>query len=157
MNIKKVTFNNIFQLINEAKRYCLFAEYSKQNNDSSGWKSHWNKFKERENLVLNCGNPFFVYLFAKDVDGIDVEKFEQVIINSQSALLCVKFASSVKNADIGKLQQAVIKSGDIECCYHFLIEVIGADTKALEQIISKDNSFCEKLANYKSNVDSERV
>ncbi len=157
MNIKKVTFNNIFQLINEAKRYRLFAEHSKQNNDLSNYKSYMNKFKERESFVLNCGNPFFVYLFAKEVDGIDVEKFEQVIINSKSAPLCVKFASFVKNADIGKLQQAVIQSGDIACCYNFLIEVKGADTKSLEQIIGKDNSFYEKLANYKRNVDAERV
>ena len=157
MDIKKITFNNIFQLISEAKRCCLFAEYSKQNNDLSSSKSYMNKFKERENFVLNCGNPFFVYLFAKEVGGIDVEKFEQVIINSQSPWLCVKFASFVKNADISKLQQAVIESGDIESCYYFLTEVNGADAKSLEQIINKDNSLCKKLANYKRIVNSERV
>jgi len=82
MDIKKVDFNNIFQIVNEAKSLQFAIRYWEQKKDSYEINHCKERFNKIQNLILKCGNPFFAYIFAKEVEGADIKALETIIKKS---------------------------------------------------------------------------
>lgn len=79
MDIKKVDFNNIFKLVSEANRLQFAIKYWEQKNDVNVTSDYKEKFNKIQNLILNCDNPFFAYIFVREVKGSDIKALEPII------------------------------------------------------------------------------
>ena len=84
MDIKKVDFSNISHIVNEAKNLQIAIKYWEQKNDAYEINHCKERFNKIQNLVLNCDNPFFAYVFAREVKGADVKALESIIKKSAS-------------------------------------------------------------------------
>lgn len=82
MDIKKVDFNNVFKLVSEANRLQSSIRYFEQKNDAYGISHCKERFNIIQNLILNCENPFFAYIFAREVKGADIKALETIIKNN---------------------------------------------------------------------------
>lgn len=88
-----------------------------------------------EKAIIDSGNLYCVYLFAKNIKGANVSKLEDVIVNSLNTWYIYLFARNVKGANIGKLQAATIESNEALAMYSFAKNIKGADIRVLEDAI----------------------
>jgi len=87
MDIKKVDFNNISQIIREAKSLQFAIRYWEQKKDAYKINDCKERLNKIENLILKCDNPFFAYVFARDVEVSDIKAFETIIKKSAWKIL----------------------------------------------------------------------
>lgn len=79
---KKVDFNNIFKLVFEANSLQLAIRYWEQKSDAYEINRCKERFNKIQNLILNSDNPFFAYIFAREVKGADIKTLETIIKNN---------------------------------------------------------------------------
>lgn len=92
------------------------------------------------NLDVKC--PEYIYKFARDVNGANIKRLEEVIIYAYDIKYIYLFARDVENCDVRKLQYIIKKSGQYNCIISFAKEVKGANKKDLE------NAVCESKNGY---------
>lgn len=78
-------------------RFCiLFSEFKSLN------------IKEHEKIVLDSKNPWYNYLFAKNIKGADILAHGKVIIDSKNPWYNYMFAKNIKGSDIFLHCQVII-------------------------------------------------
>ena len=62
--------------------------------------------------VIEYKNPEYIYLFARDIEGANIQKLEDEIIQIDRVRYIYNFARYVKGANIPRLEDAMCKSQD---------------------------------------------
>lgn len=63
-----------------------------------------------EDIILTFGNPYYIYYFAKDIPGANIEKLENKLLNSTSCYsYFVEFAKNVKGANKEKIFKKLLE------------------------------------------------
>ena len=96
--------------------------------------------EELENAIIKTKFTEYIYQFAKDVKGANIEKLENVIIETKSAWYIYQFALNVKGANIEKLENAIIATKLVKFMQEFAKNVKGANIEKLENAIIEINN-----------------
>ena len=87
--------------------------------------------------VINSKLANFIYLFAKNIKGANIEKLEDGIIETQNIEWIYQFAKNIKGANIEKLEDKIIKTQNAVYIYYFAKNIKGANIEKLEDGIIK--------------------
>lgn len=103
-------------------------------------------------------SPFSAYLFARDVQGANVELLEDIIIKANTKVIVI-FAKDVQGANIQRLQNRVIELGNPSMILFFAKDVEGANIKELEDAIlkTKDYYFWIRFAREVKGANKTRI
>ena len=88
-----------------------------------------------ENAIIETKAPFYIYFFALNIEGANIEKLENAIIETQNAEDIYIFAKDVKGANIEKLENVIIETKSAWYIYQFARDVKGANIEKLENAI----------------------
>ena len=115
---------------------------------------------EEVNKVIETKDAKYIYNFAKNVKGVNIEKLENAIIETNDAMYIYQFARDIKGANIEKLENAIIATNLVKFMQEFAKNVKGANIKKLENAIIEINnpsliSFMRKVLDDKEMTDSE--
>ena len=94
-----------------------------------------NEIKKYSQYVIDSKNPWFNYLFALNIEGINIKDHEQAVIDSKDPYYCYMFACDIKGANIKDLAQVIIDSKDPSLNFKFARDVSGADIKAHKKVV----------------------
>lgn len=124
------------------------------------------ELKTVEKSILDKNDPFLSYLFAKEINGADINSHLNVVINSNDAQMMYTFAMEIPcnkdliidglsrigdakwlyflawadGVNIDKLLDELIKTNDINYIYSFGTNIPNADkNKIIKYIISTNN------------------
>ena len=102
----------------------------------------------------------YIYQFARDVKGANIEKLENAIIETNDVGYIYLFAKDVKGANIEKLENAIIATNRVKFMQEFAKNVKGANIEKLENAIIEINnpsliSFMRKVLDDKEMTDAE--
>ena len=101
---------------------------------------------EEVNKVIETKDAKYIYNFAKNVKGVNIEKLENSIIETNDAMYIYQFARDVKGANIEKLENAIIETKNVEYIYLFARDIKGVNLyKFLNEIkrINLQNNFTD--------------
>ena len=59
-------------------------------------------------VIIDCGDVWFNYLYASEIEGADIKKHGEVIINSKNVYYNYLFATNIKGADIDRHCEVVM-------------------------------------------------
>ena len=93
--------------------------------------------KSHGQVVIDSRNAEYNYLFARDVKGADIKAHGQVVIDSRNAEYNYRFAKDIANADIVAHGEAVIDSRNAEYNYLFAKDIPNADIFTHKKVIEK--------------------
>ena len=119
------------------------------NNEKSSYFSRIeNGISRLENVILKHGNASYIYYFAIDVKGANIEKLEDAIIKAGNFEYIKLFAKKVHGANVEKIEDSVISTNNAERIYEFAIDVKDANIEKLEDAIiaTKDSEYIYKFA-----------
>ena len=102
----------------------------------------------------------YIYQFARDIKGANIEKLENAIIETNDAMYIYQFARDVKGANIEKLENAIIATNLVKFMQEFAKNVKGANIEKLENAIIEINnpsliSVMRKVIDDKEMTDAE--
>jgi hypothetical protein len=80
---------------------------------------------EIEDRILASKNPKAIYLFAKEVEGANIERLENAIIDAWKPSWIYKFARDVKGANVERLEECIMAFENPFWLYKFA-SVVGA-------------------------------
>jgi len=83
------------------------------------------------NAIIRVNDALFIYRFAKDIKGANIEKLSKAIINTKVANKIYEFAYDVNNAPINDLANALIETGEINWINTFIFHVKNAPVETL--------------------------
>ena len=93
-----------------------------------------------ENAIIETKAPFYIYFFALNIEGANIEKLENAIIETKSAWYIYQFARDVKGANIEKLENAIIATKLVKFMQEFALNVKGANIEKLKNAIIETNA-----------------
>ena len=100
--IKYKIYNTVLYEIKNAKDIYMCAKFMSDIDVS-----------EIENALIATGSSEYIYKFAFDIDGANIELLTDAIIKLGDAEDIYHFARSIKNAPLDKLATAIIKTGEM--------------------------------------------
>lgn len=102
-----------------------------------------------EQIVIDSGDPYWAYEFAKDIRGANVSKLQQVVVDSGDPRRAFYFARDIRGANVSKLEQVVIDYGNPILAYNFARYVKGANISKLQQAVvnSGNSEWIDRFAN----------
>lgn len=88
-----------------------------------------------EDIILTFGNPYYIYYFAKDIPGANIEKLENKLLNSTSCYsYFVEFAKNVKGANKEKIFKKLLELEEYFWINNFL-ESVEFDKSNIEHLL----------------------
>lgn len=112
------------------------------------------KNDDLENAIIKSNDIVMVYIYAKNIQNIDINIFTRKIIQSGNYELMIKYAKEVlnkRNENINDIQDAIIKTNNTEIITEFATTVNGINAlKCFEPIYNSKNieiicEFVKKL------------
>ena len=113
----------------------IYKAVEKELKESVHSPDYLQKVRYYEDMVINSGDSNYIYMFARDIPGVDVSKLQEVMINRGDADNIYYFARDIPGADISRLQEAIINSGDVRHIYWFAEDIPRADIDRLQEVI----------------------
>ena len=101
------------------------------------------KLLELEEDVINRNISELSYWYAYKVDGVDIDKHENIVIDSRDLIWNYLFVRDVRQASIKGHEDVIVNSGDAYYNYLFAKDIKGADVKKLGEVVflSKDPEY----------------
>ena len=124
------------------------------------------KNDDLENAIIKTNDIVMLYIYAKNIQNIDINIFTRKIIQSGNYELMIKYAKEVlnkRNKNINDIQDAIIKTNNTEIITEFATTVNGINAlKCFEPIYNSKNieiicEFVKKLPELDENILSVMV
>ena len=87
--------------------------------------------------VINSKSPYYIYEFAINIEGTNIEKLTDAIIETPSVVDIYRFAFDIKGANLKKLEQGILKTQNIEWIYYFARDIKGVNKEMLLNELEK--------------------
>lgn len=94
---------------------------------------------EYENKIIETGDAYYIYFFARNVKGANISKLEDAIIEINDVRGMITFASIVAGANIERFTNIIIGMNNPEYIFLFARDVNDADISKLEDAIIEIN------------------
>lgn len=94
-------------------------------------------FEKHENIILTFGNPYYIYYFAKDIPGANVEKLENKLLSLNGYNVYnyfIEFAKNVKGANKEKIFKKLLELEEYFWVNNFL-ESVEFDKSKIEHLL----------------------
>lgn len=85
-------------------------------------------------IIIEKGNPAYIYAFARDINPFDVELFTSALINLRAYSYFALFANTVDGVDIYRLSKEIKKCDDPQIIMEFSEFVIEKRQRELKNI-----------------------
>ena len=124
------------------------------------------KNDDLENAIIKSNDIVMLYIYAKNIQNIDINIFTRKIIQSGNYELMIKYAKEVlnkRNENINDIQDAIIKTNNTEIITEFATTVNGINAlKCFEPIYNSKNieiicEFVKKIPQLDENILSVMV
>ncbi len=86
-----------------------------------------------EDLVIQAGDAYFIYRFARNVKGASISKLEDALIRTGNACYIYYFAESVEGADIANLWSGIQTTCDQFWINPFKSNILSKHPEILEE------------------------
>ncbi len=100
---------------------------------------------ELEKAIVEIKDPFWSYIYARDIKDANIKEHEMIVLNSSDNLVKYHFAKDVIGSDKRKIGMNVIEMGDANINFFFARDIKDGLFKEHIEVVKKDIELYKRL------------